>query len=135
MGSMRFPGGFFFLGAVFVARIAQGVAPITVAIHIQEDRAFAFAAEFAARNTASRTARTFMPLTTSECMLLSAKPAGAAGDALHAHDFVVGAVGHAVMVVADQENNGQAEFAVGGRWLVNWDWAAKFKDSSTTPLA
>jgi hypothetical protein len=53
-------------------------------------------------------------LTISACRLLSAKAGGPARDAVHAHDFVVAAVGHAVVVVADQENDGQAEGVIAG---------------------
>src|SRR5208283_431301 len=40
---------------------------------------------------------------------------GAAGDAVHPQDFIIAAVGHAVMVFEDQENNRQAGFAPGGQ--------------------
>ena len=56
-----------------------------------------------------------MPFTTSACMLLSANPAGAARHAVHAHDLVVAAVGHAVVVVADQEDDRQAELVAVGQ--------------------
>ena len=50
-------------------------------------------------------------------MLLSANPAGAARHAVDAHDFVIGAMGHAVVVVADQENDRQAELAAVGQMV------------------
>ena len=69
------PGLLLLPRAVLVARVGERVAVVAVGVGLDEHGALALAAELRGARTASRTASTSMPLTTSACMSLSAKPA------------------------------------------------------------
>ena len=114
-GVDRAPGLLLLARAVLVARVGEGVAVVAVGGGLDEHGALAGAAEL--RGTGDRvTHRQHVHAVDDLGVHAVVGEAGAAqGQVAHAHDLVVGAMGHAVVVVLDEEDDGQPALPVAGQ--------------------
>ena len=93
------------------------MAPVTVAVHIQKHRAFAFAAQLGGALHRVAHGEHVHAVDDLGVHVVVGEPGRPARHAVHAHDFVVAAMGHAVVVVADQEDDRQPELVAVGQMI------------------
>ena len=90
------------------------MAPIAIAVGLDQHRTLAFAAELRAAQHGVAHGQDIHAVDDFGVHLVVGEPRRAQRQAAHAGHLVVGAAGHAVMIVADQEDDRQAErLAVG----------------------
>ena len=90
------------------------MAPIAIAVGLDEHRALPFAAELCASEHGVAHRQRVHAVDDLGVHAVVGEARGALGQAAHARHLVVGAAGHAVVVVADEEDDRQAEGAVAG---------------------
>ena len=134
-GILRAPRRLLLACAVLVARIGEGVAVVAVRAGLEEDGAVAVAAQ--RRRALDRVPdREHVHAVDGLGVQVVLREAGPpAGQVVHAHHLVVGAMGHPVVVVLDEVDDRQPERPLAARWFVHCAWAAQLSDSRTTPLA
>ena len=129
------PGLFLLPGAVLVARVGERVAVVAVGGGLDQDRALAGAAELGRPADGVAHRQHVHAVDDFGVHVVVGEADAAPRQCSHAHDLVVGAVGHAVVVVLDDVDDRQTEGLVAGEVVRPLVLAAQLSDSSTTPLA
>ena len=94
------------------------MAPIAIAVGLDQHRPLAFAAELRAAQHRVAHGQDVHAVDDLGVHAVVGEARRALRQAAHARHFVVGAAGHAVMVVADQEDDRQAEGVA--HWRNGW---------------
>ena len=102
------PGRFLFLGPVLVTRVRERVAVVAVRARLDQDRALALAADLGGPIDRLANGQHVHAVDRLGVHVVLGESGGAAGQVVDAHHFLVGPMGHAVVVVDDQVDDRQA---------------------------
>ena len=113
-----FPRGLFLARAIFVARVAQGVAEVAVGVHVEEVRPLAFAAALGRPQDGVAGGQHVHAVDDLRVHAIVGKAGGALGHVADSHHFVIGPAGHGVVIVENEKDDRHAEAA--GRRQFHW---------------
>ena len=112
-----FPRGLFVASAIFVARVAQGVAEVAVGVHVEEVRPLSFAAALGWPQDGVACGQHVHAVDNLRVHAVVGKAGGALGQVADPRHFVVGPAGHGVVIVENEKDNRHAEAPVAGNFI------------------